>query len=347
MIILKKKKYFIIGIVLLVSIFGLWIWKTDGQYNYNNQKKKVKGVETKTIASKNNKNFIKTNKNFFPIAISSINYIPFKKKNFQELKIPSAHAGAIIDVDSGKILWEKNGSQRRQIASLTKIMTAIVVINKISHLEKEVVTIGDEIYIEGTKIGCPRSGYCNSPRLKKGEKIYALDLLKAMLMNSANDAATALGKHIGGSIEGFALLMNQKVEELGLKNTHFCTPSGLEIDGKEKEGYSSAIDLARIASYSMKYPLIWNIFRIPNAEIYSVDKKFSHKIFNTDRLLNQMAGCLGGKTGFTPLAGRSLMVGAIDRTNKHRIILVLLDDPYRWQDIQSMAEWTWNNYEWK
>ncbi|MCK9379095.1 MAG: serine hydrolase [Candidatus Moranbacteria bacterium] len=271
---------------------------------------------------------------------------PERKEKVDDLVLPDAHASLILDVDSGTILHYSNGKERRQIASLTKLMTAILVMERVKDLD-EAVTIGDEVYIEGTKVGCPRSGYCIGQRLQVGEQISARSLLTAMLMNSANDAATALGKHIGGSIEGFSELMNARANELGLRDSHFCTPSGLEIDGHENECYSTAYDIARIAAYSMKFDLIWDIMRMPPHTIYSIDGKLAHDILNTDQVLDQVPNCLGGKTGFTPLAGSSLLMGATDSTGKHKIVAVLLDDPYRWQDIKTMIDWTFDSCEWK
>lgn len=273
---------------------------------------------------------------------------PIKKETALNLALPNAHSSLIIDVDTKKILYESDGNERRQIASLTKMMTATLVMEKISDLE-ELVTIGeDEVYIEGTKIGCPRSGYCVSQRLKVGEKISVISLLKAMLMNSANDAALALGKHIGGSEEAFVNMMNKKAKDLGLNDTNFCTPSGLEPEGRESECYSSAHDIGYIAANSMKYDLIWDIMRLPNNTIItSADGTCNHTILNTDIVLNEITNCIGGKTGFTPLAGRSLLLGVADPTGKHRVVAVLLDDPYRWQDIKTMINWTFDSYEWR
>ena len=291
----------------------------------------------------NNKKSI-VSKYSFPVAI----YKPTKKPEATKLSVSNAHASVILDVDSGTLLHYENGEQKRQIASLTKLMTAVLVVEKIKNLDKEVVTIdADAVYQEGTKIGCPRSGYCISNRLKIGEKISAKSLLMAMLMNSANDSAVALAKHIAGSEKDFVKMMNEKAKEMGLKNTSFCTPSGLEIDGHEEECYSSAYDVARIAVYSMRYKIIWDIFKTPGTKIYSIDGKYSHKIFNTDRLLDEMPNCLGTKTGFTPLAGKSLMLAAIDKSGKHRVVAVVLDDPYRWRDAKNMIEWAFESYLWK
>jgi D-alanyl-D-alanine carboxypeptidase len=273
---------------------------------------------------------------------------PVRKEASYDLAIPNAHSSLIMDVDTKKVLYESSGNKQRQIASLTKMMTATLVMEKVSNLDEEVVIDEEAVYSEGTRIGCPRSGYCITQRLKVGEKISVLSLLKAMLMNSANDAAIALSKHISGSQEEFVKLMNKKAKELGLNDSNFCTASGLEPDGREAECYSSAHDIAYIAAYSMKYDLIWDIMRLPNNTIItSVDGACSHTILNTDIVMNDITNCIGGKTGFTPLAGRSLLLAASDPTQKHKVIAVLLDDPYRWQDIKTMISWAFDSYEWK
>ncbi len=276
-------------------------------------------------------------------------YVPYRKEGVPDLVLPNAHSSLIIDAQSGTILHYSNGKERRQIASLTKMMTAVLTMENIKDLNAPVIIGEEEVYIEGTKIGCPRSGYCISQRLKVGEKISAENLLKAMLMNSANDAALALGKHMGGgSEEKFVDMMNEKARNLGLSDTHFCTPSGLEIDGRESECYSSAYDIARIAAYALRYDHIWKIFRLPsNTEVTSSDGTLTHTILNTDLILDQVPNCLGGKTGFTPLAGHSLLMAATDPEKKHTIVAVLLDDPYRWQDIRTMIDWSFKSYDWR
>lgn len=284
----------------------------------------------------------------FPQAVDTPKYEPVRNEKISDLRLPNAHAFAIIDADTGKLLAGNNATQERQIASLTKVMTASLAMEKIKDLDETVTIDEEEVYAEGTRIGCPRSGYCISQRLKVGEEISAKSLLQAMLMNSANDSAIALGKHMAGSQEAFADVMNIKAKQMGLENTHFCTPSGLEIDGRESECYSSAYDIGRIGAYSMRYDYIWKIFRQPtDTKIYSTDGKLMHSILNTDLVLNEIPNVIGGKTGFTPLAGYSLLMGATDATGKHRIIAVLLDDPNRWQDIRTAIDWTFKAYSWK
>ncbi|EKE19720.1 MAG: hypothetical protein ACD_8C00122G0016 [uncultured bacterium] len=283
-------------------------------------------------------------------AVDMPQYQPYRKGGINDLVIPGAHASVIIDADTGTIFHYNNGRQQRQIASLTKIMTAVLVMEKVKNLD-ELVTIDEEaVYIEGTKIGCPRSGYCISPRLKIGEQISVRNLLQAMLMNSANDAALALAKHIAGSQEEFAKLMNEKARDLGLSDSNFCTASGLDLDDEIAAAgcYSSAYDIARIAAYSLRFDTIWKISRMPsNSFVYSSDGRIQHTILNTDQLLDQMPNMIGAKTGFTPMAGYSLLMAVSDPTTKHRIVAVVLDDPTRWQDIKTMTSWTFGSYDWK
>jgi serine-type D-Ala-D-Ala carboxypeptidase (penicillin-binding protein 5/6) len=307
------------------------------------EQKKIKNPIVKVEgAEKAKSEDIAASKNSFPVA----SFIPIKKQGIAELAIPNAHSSLILDVESGTILLNNNGMEKRQIASLTKMMTAVLVMEKVENLGEDVVIDEKAPYVDGTRIGCPRSGYCTSLRLKAGEKISVKNLLKAMLMNSANDAAYSLGKHIGGSEERFVEMMNAKAKEMDLNNTHFCTASGLEKEGMESQCYSSAYDIARIASYAMKYKLIWDIMKLDDTTISSSDGTCEHSIFNTDQV-KDMPNCIGGKTGFTPLAGRSLLLAASDSEGKNKIIAVLLDDPYRWQDIKTMVSWAFQSYDWK
>ena len=272
---------------------------------------------------------------------------PELKEYSPNLSIVTAHASVIMDADSGKILYARNADERRQIASLTKMFTATLVMERVKNLD-ELVTIDEEaVYSDGTRVGCPRSGFCNGVRLKPGEKLTVRDLLKAALMNSANDAAVALGKHLGKTQDGFAKIMNDRAKELGLMNSHFCTPSGLEPDGREYECYSSAADVAKIATHALEFPELWEIMRLEKQYITSSDGKYTHELFNTDQLLGQFPNLIGTKTGFTPLAGYSLLAVATDRTENHKIVAVVLDDQSRWQSVRSMFDWSFQAFDWK
>ncbi|EKE10650.1 MAG: hypothetical protein ACD_15C00221G0002, partial [uncultured bacterium] len=219
----------------------------------------VKGVETE-------KQERISLENVLPVA----QYQPVRKEDAGDLVLPEAHASLILDAESGTILHYDNGKQRRQIASLTKMMTAVMVMEKVEDLDEEATIDADTIRTIGTVVGCPNTGICISQRLVAGEKITVRSLLKAMLMNSANDSARALAKHVGGTEKEFVSMMNRKAKEMGLKDTNFCTASGLEPDGREHECYSTAYDIARIAAYALKFPEIWETFKLPgNLEVSS------------------------------------------------------------------------------
>jgi D-alanyl-D-alanine carboxypeptidase (penicillin-binding protein 5/6) len=273
---------------------------------------------------------------------------PIQKADAGIFAVPTAHAAILLDAATEIPLYEKDADARRSIASITKLFTAMIVIEETENLG-ELVTIDEEIvYAEGTKVGCPRSGYCPGVRLQVGEKIAVQELLKAALMNSANDSAIALAKHVSGSQERFAEKMNVRAKELGLTNSHFCTPSGLELDGHEEECYSSARDIAKIAIAALEYDILWKIMLLEKTNIASADGKYVHEIFNTNELLGQYPTLVGTKTGFTPRAGYSLLAVAGDpQERKHLLIAVVLDDVYRWRSIQDMFSWGFGSFEWR
>lgn len=276
----------------------------------------------------------------------SATFQPILREYAPRLSVPTAHASVIMDAESGKVLYARNADDKRQIASLTKLFTALIVVERIPDLSVPVTIDEEAIYTAGTRIGCPRSGYCPGVRFTVGEQLTVHDLLKAALMNSANDAAIALGKHIGGTQEGFARIMNERAHELGLKDSLFCTPSGLEIDGEENRCYSSARDIATIASVALQHDVLWEIMKIEETNITSIDGKLTHEVFNTDQLIGSMPNLVGTKTGFTPLAGYSLLAVATDSSGEHPVIAVVLNDPYRWQSIQSMFHWSFESFDW-
>lgn len=273
--------------------------------------------------------------------------VPIKKEGVGNYYV-GARSAVAIDVETQTILHYQEGKKRVAIASLTKMLTAVLVMENIGNLDKEIITLDAEaLETDGTRVGCPRTGFCPETRFQLGETVSARSALQAMLLSSANDAAIALGKHISGSQEKFAVLMNKKAKSLGLQDSNFCNASGLDIDEKPGGCYSSAYDLARIVTYSFKYPEIWEILKIKETEITSIDGKLTHKLTNTDLLLDQMPNCLGGKTGFTYEAGKSLMMAAYLPENKDRkVVAVILDDNYRWQSMQGLLDWVFSAYEW-
>jgi len=336
----------IILTILLVPFIPIFFY---GNFiNFDNASGKTsEEVAGMVMGEKETKSESFEKQNSFPVEKKDASFlIPTREEDAVDLKI-WAGSSVAIDAGSGTVLHYDNGRKQTQIASLTKIMTAVLVMEHLNNLNEEVVITKEGLLLPGTVVGCPRSGYCLSNRMYVGEKVRAIDLLKATLMNSANDAATSLGIKIAGTSEKFVEMMNAKARDMGLKDTHFCTPSGLETDGKESECYSSAYDIARIAAYSLKYEKIWELMRIPEDRFFSTDGKYMHELKNTDLLLTELPGCLGGKTGFTPLAGKSLMTGATSPDGKNKIIAVILNDETRWQDMKILIGWVFNNYTWR
>lgn len=240
----------------------------------------------------------------------------------------NARVGLIFDRSSKTILYEKNGLKQVPMASTTKIMTAIVVLENADLTD--IVTIDKKA--AGT--GGSRLG------LKVNDKITVHDLLYGLMLCSGNDAAVALAIHVGGSVEGFANMMNETANEMGLVNSHFITPHGLDQDGH----YTTAYELACMADYALKIP---KFKEIVSTKSYTVTINAQSKtITNTNELLGNLDGVYGVKTGFTNGANRCL-VTACKRGNLDIITVVLGADTkkIRTQDSIKLIEYAYKNYQ--
>ena len=211
-----------------------------------------------------------------------------KDSSSNEPKLDSRIA-LVYDRNSGNVLYEKNGHKTTPMASTTKIMTSIVVLEK-TNLKDTVVVDKKAAATGGSRLG-----------LKTGDKLTVNDLLYGLMLRSGNDAAVALAVYVGGSIEGFAKLMNQKAAELGLKNTNFVTPHGLDSE----KHYTTAYELAKMADYALKNEKFRKIVGTKNCNI--TINGASKNISNTNELLEYLNGVYGIKTGFTNGAGRCLV----------------------------------------
>lgn len=212
----------------------------------------------------------------------------------------------VFDRNSGLPVYGKNEDKQTAMASTTKIMTCLVVLEKCQNL-KEIVSVG----VEATRVGGSELD------LKKDDKITVEDLLYGLMLRSGNDAAVELAVHIGGSREGFAQMMNDKAAELGLKNTHFVTPHGLD----DPNHYTTAVELAKITDYALKNE---KFSKIVKTTFHTITINGSpREIKNTNELLLAGTdGVYGVKTGFTNNAGRCL-VTAVKRNNMDLIIVAL------------------------
>lgn len=247
-------------------------------------------------------------------------FVPTQENNAQETNIDiKAKAALAVDLDSAHFFYSKNAHTRLPIASLTKIMTAIVVLEE-DKLD-EVVTIEFlSQNIEGKKMDL----YLN-------EQITVYDLLQSALITSANDAAYALSLYHEESPGEFIEKMNNKAKELGLQNTHFANPIGFD----DPENYSTAYDMALLTMYALKKPTFRSIVQKPSILVRSVNG-FNHSIVTTNELLNNAYfGVSGVKTGTTDLAGECF-ISLSTIANNRNIITVVLNSPDRFQETKGL-----------
>jgi len=239
-----------------------------------------------------------------------------------------------IDRDSKAILFEKNENQKVPMASTTKIMTAIVLLENLGINNNLTLDTEIEVCKQAASIGGSRLG------LKTGDKVKVNDLLYGLMLCSGNDAAIQIAVSIAGNIEEFANLMNKKAEELELKNSHFVTPHGLD----EEEHYTTAYELALIADYALSIDKIAEVVKTKNYTVYI--NGYSKTITNTNELLGYLDGVNGVKTGFTNGAGRCL-VTSVERDGFNIITVVLGADTkkFRTKDSISIIEYVYSNYE--
>lgn len=246
------------------------------------------------------------------------------------IKIPDTNSRScvVIDRNTNTILYGKNENTIRKMASTTKIMTATIIIENCNLNE----TI--EVSKKAAGTGGSRLG------LKTGDKITIKDLLYGLMLCSGNDAAVALAEYAGGSIDGFANLMNNKCTDLGLSNTHFQTPHGLDAD----EHYTTAYELAILSNYALNNK---TFAQIVGTKTYTVTiNGFSKNLSNTNELLGNLEGVYGIKTGFTNGANRCL-VSACKRNDMDIICVVLGADTknFRTSDSIKLINYTFNNFE--
>ena len=253
----------------------------------------------------------------------------FTDTSAETIKEPDVNSRAcvVIDRKTNSVLFGKNENTKKKMASTTKIMTATIIIEKCNLSD----TI--EISKKAAGTGGSRLG------LKTGDKITILDLLYGLMLRSGNDAAVALAEYAGGDINGFAELMNAKALELGLINTHFETPHGLDSN----EHYTTAYELALLSNYALNNPTFAKIVGTKN---YTITINGSPKaLSNTNELLGNMEGVYGIKTGFTNGANRCL-VTACKRNNIDIICVVLGADTKKFRTIDSikLINYVFNNF---
>ena len=232
-----------------------------------------------------------------------------------------ASCAILMDADSGRILYAQNIHEERLIASITKLMTALVGVEQTDDLEQVVTILPEWLGSEGSSI-----------YLQANEKITMKGLLYGLLLQSGNDAAMAIACHVAGDMESFVALMNRRAEELGMTHTSFANPSGLNAENH----YSSAYDMALLACACLKNEVVAEICSTQSATVGN------RTFYNHNKLLHRYEGCVGMKTGYTELAGRTLVSAAT--RNGQTLVCVTLNDSNDWNDHEALLDYGFETY---
>lgn len=245
---------------------------------------------------------------------------------FAEEPSVSAKSAVLMEKNSGRVLYIKNGHDLLPMASTTKIMTAILAIER-GNMEQEVVVGKNASGVEGSSIW-----------LSSGEKMKLKDMLYGLMLSSGNDAAIAIAEHLGGSVKGFVEMMNLKAKEIGANNTNFSNPNGLHDEGH----YTTAYDLALISCYAMKNPVFCEIVNTKYKQIPWEGHEYDRVVKNKNKILWQYEGGNGIKTGYTKNAGKCLSAGA--QKNGMQLVAVVLNDGDMFKDCMNLLNYGFENY---
>lgn len=244
-------------------------------------------------------------------------FVPVKAKGLGT----SAKGAILINGDTGEVIFERNADEKLPMASTTKIMTALLLCEN-GDFKREITVTAEMLRVEGSSMG-----------LLAGDKVTLHDLLYGLMLASGNDAANVVAYVLGGTVDGFVQIMNNKAQELNLKSTHFATPSGLDGEGH----YTTARDLAMLARYAMQNEEFAKAASSKTAVLNYGNPPYRRSLSNHNKLLDSFEGAVGIKTGYTKKSGRCL-VSAAKRDGKF-VIAVTLNDPDDWADHKSMLEY--------
>lgn len=257
---------------------------------------------------------------------------PIRNKEIPDLEIEAKSAISVLvnEESEEEVLFEKEGNQKLPIASLTKLMTAKIIVE---NYDLNSVT---EISEKAAKL--PGNGF---QRLKAGERFYVKDLLYLILMESNNAAALSLAEIIGE--EKFLEIMNLEAKNLGLENSHFSNPTGLD----DPELYSTTKDLVKLTVSLLKENnFIWEVLLANEFDLYSLDGNFVYTITNTNELLEKIPLIVGGKTGETPEAGGCLLLVTKAPKSQGYLINIILNSENRFSEMEKLINWVKTSYKW-
>ena len=254
-----------------------------------------------------------------------------------------AQSAVLMDADSGRILFAKNGQEERAMASTTKIMTCILALEN-GDLSEEITVSAEAASQPTVRLG-----------MREGQRFRLNDLLYSLMLESHNDSAVAVAECVGGTVEGFAAMMNRKAMELGCSDTYFITPNGLDAEDETGKHHTTAADLARIMKYcimdSEKKDAFLEITRTESYQFSDCDGSGSYSCSNHNSFLHMMEGALSGKTGFTADAGYCY-VGALRRDDRTFIVALLAcgwpnNKGYKWSDTRKLMDYALENYQYR
>ena len=268
------------------------------------------------------------------LPVTESTYFPIRDWAFADPSI-NARAAILYDLNSEKVLFSAEPEKKLPIASLTKLMTAVIVIEN-ADLE-DTVTVKNSAIEKSKKEG-------GGSDLNAGEKIKVSDLLKLILIESSNDAAYSLDEHLADKY-GISLVekMNEKAGIIGMGDTLFTEAAGLD----DQNSFSTSQDLIKLVKYSFRYDLLYDILKIQKTEVVSTDGRLRHQILNTNQLLGLLFNIIGGKTGFTELAGGSMILVTEAPSGSSRLITIVLGSSDRFSDARRLVEWAEKAYIWK
>ncbi len=316
-----QKTFGIIAVILIILIiFGIGFWQTQGSNDYFRD---YLSRYSKNISA--NSSFINyRNESDYPLINPSFN------------KQPKITAGSVLvyDASSKHILYQKNIDQVRPIASLTKLMTAMVAIDNIKDLNQKIIVDQESL----------NKGYGRIGQLEIGEKISIKNLLYELLMVSSNDAAYLLANTVyQEKYQDFVKLMNQKVRSLGLKETVFTDPSGYA-----STTVSTANESLKIFEKALQYPLIRKIIHTQKYSFATFSGRKEHNIHNSNHLFKKIPTMIGGKTGFTDEAGETFVFAFHEPHRQHIIYVSILGSKigYRFKDAMNLYNWLEEKYVW-
>ncbi|MBE6798833.1 MAG: D-alanyl-D-alanine carboxypeptidase [Ruminococcaceae bacterium] len=259
---------------------------------------------------------------FLVVSIASV-AVPVKAVDFSV----SAAGYALINADTLEILASGNAHKRMSMASTTKLMTALILAEQRTPF-KEIVTTAEMVTVEGSSMG-----------LKVGDTVSYYALLVGMMLPSGNDAANTAAICVAGSIENFAVLMNKRAAEIGMVNTNFVTPSGLD----NEDHYSTAYDMALLAVEFLKNDMLRKIVASESIDVSFGNPPYNRRLYNHNKLLRTYEYCIGMKTGFTKKSGRCL-VSAAEKEGR-RVVAVTLNAPSDWSDHEKLLTFGLDNTE--